>query len=104
MATECIIDGSHMRASDLDFLIVRYAQAEVPEFRARFDRVRWARELLERKEADYFEVMGALTGEDAEELRYLADKAESMLNDHAVERVYWIEDSCLYAADTRDES
>lgn len=84
-----MIDGSHMRATDLQYLVIREG---INRAGLKLDAEDFA--IYERAAADYPENVSGLSDDDVEALRYIEDYAIDALCDWGGE--WWIEDSCLW--------
>lgn len=76
---ECLIDGSHMRPTDLDYLIVRYAVWKGMTL----DPEEWG--IYERGADDYPLEVSGLSYDDREGLQWLSESAVTWLNDNLAE-------------------
>lgn len=86
-----MIDGSHMRASDLDYLVIREAIVQGMTL----DADDFA--TYERGARDYPENMSGLSDDDVEALREIAEQALTYMSDRSGGAAYWyVEESCLW--------
>ena len=88
MTITCIIDGSHMRATDLQYLVIREAVARG----LTLDPEDFA--VYERAAADYSENVSELSDDDFEVLDDIEDYALDALNEWG--GLWWVADSCLW--------
>lgn len=86
----CIIDGSHMRATDLQYLIIREALARTTLKLDREDR-----EVYERAAHDFYATISDLSLDDLTALDFLMDTALEALDDET-EGVWWVDESALW--------
>lgn len=96
MTKICIIEGSHMRATDLQYLIIREAIARGV---LTLDPEDFA--VYERAAADYSENVSGLSDDDVEALGWIEDYAMDALNEWG--GTWWVENSCLWFDKYTDE-
>lgn len=98
--TRLMIDGSHMRASDLDYLIIREAMS--------MHGLRLGDEdlaLYEKAARDYSESVSGLAAYECEALRELSEEAMTYMSDRSGGfAAYYVEDSCLWVEFDPDQS
>lgn len=95
MTSRCIIDGSHMRATDLQYLVIREAIVRG----LTLDPEDFA--VYERAAADYSENVSGLSVDDVEALDDIEDYALDALNEWG--GTWWVEDSCLWFDENTDD-
>lgn len=97
-----LIDGSHMRTSDLDYLIIREAVLS-HGFGAEMSREDWR--VYEAAACDYPENVSGLTPDECEALQWLSEAAMTHMSDWSGGfAAYFIEDSCLWVEFDLDQT
>lgn len=92
--TRLMIDGSHMRASDLDYLIIRLAILD-HSFAAHMGSDDWR--IYEEAARDFPENVSGLTPDQTESLRWLSEVAMAHMSEHSGGYAnYYVDDSCLW--------
>lgn len=92
----CIIDGSHMRSTDLQYLIIREA---INRAGLKLDTDDFA--VYERAARDFPNNVSELADTDVEALGWIEDYALDALNDWG--GTWWIDESCLWFDKYTDE-
>lgn len=95
MATTCILDGSQLRPTDLQYLIIR----EGLKRGLTLDPEDYA--VYQRAADDYCELVSGLSDDDVEALGWIEDYALDALNEWGGS--WWVENSCLWFDKYTDE-